>query len=199
MKNILHIFLIFCFSLSIVSCGEKDASSDGATSILSAPDDLTASGGWNTVTLDWDSVTGATSYTLYWDTTTGVSASSTSITSITTDNYTHSGLDNGTTNYYKVAAINSSGTGTLSSEANVRTAGVSAGQTLLGGSIIGEEIILSGKVTTFAGPLAGTTTAGDTDNDTGSNARFNNPYGITSDGTYVYVGDYSNNKIRRIE
>ena len=164
MKKFLFIFLISCFSLTIISCGEKDEYESwekyGATSILSAPDNLTASGGWNTVTLDWDSVTGATSYTLYWDTTTGVSASSTSITSITTDNYTHSGLDNGTTNYYKVAAINSSGTGTLSSEANARTAGVSAGQTLLGGSIIGEEIILSGKVTTFAGPPAGTTTSG---------------------------------------
>ena len=54
-------------------------------------------------------------------------------------------------------------------------------------------------MTTLAGPPAGTTGYGDTDNDTPSNARFRDPYGITSDGTYVYVGDYLNNKIRRIE
>ena len=35
--------------------------------------------------------------------------------SISTDNYTHNNLDNGSTYYYKVAAVNSSGTGTLSS------------------------------------------------------------------------------------
>ena len=197
MKNILHIFLIFCFSLSIVSCGEKDASSDGATSILSAPDDLTASGGWNTVTLDWDSVTGATSYTLYWDTTTGVSASSTSITSITTDNYTHSGLDNGTTSYYKVAAINSSGTGTLSSEANARTAGASAGTTLIGGSIQGIELTLSGIVTTIAGPAAGSADSGSTDG-TGNDARFYQPFGMMTDGINLYIVEYGNHKIRKL-
>ena len=197
MKNILHIFLIFCFSLSIVSCGEKDASSDGATSILSAPDDLTASGGWNTVTLDWDSVTGASSYTLYWDDTTGVNSSSTSITSITTDNYTHSGLDNGTTNYYKVAAINSSGTGTLSSEANARTAGASAGTTLIGGSIQGIELTLSGIVTTIAGPAAGSADNGSTDG-TGNDARFYQPFGMMTDGINLYIVEYGNHKIRKL-
>ena len=40
------------------------------------------------------------------------------ITSITNDNYTHSNMDNGSTYYYKVAAVNSSGTGTLSSVAS---------------------------------------------------------------------------------
>ena len=120
---------------------------------LRALDNLTASRGTNTVTLDWNSVTGATSYTVYWDNT-GILFKHRH-NSVTTKNYTHSGLDNATTNYYKVAAINSAGTGTLSSEANARTS------KLLGGSIQGEEIILNGKVTTFAGPPAGTTTSGD--------------------------------------
>ena len=60
-------------------------------------------------------------------------------------------------------------------------------------------VISSGAVTTIAGPPAGTTGSGDTDNDTASNARFNLPYGISSDGSYIYVGDFNNNKIRRIE
>ena len=42
-------------------------------------------------------------------------------------------------------------------------------------------------MTTFSGPPAGTTTSGDTDNATASNARFNGPIGMASDGTYFYV------------
>ena len=60
-------------------------------------------------------------------------------------------------------------------------------------------VISTGAVTTIAGPSDGTTGSGDTDNDTASNARFSSPYGITSDASYIYVGDFSNNKIRRIE
>ena len=167
------------------------------SSPLSAPDNLTASGGWNTVTLDWDSVVGATSYSLYWGNSTGISSSSTSITLITTDNYTHSGLDNATTYYYKVAAINSSGTGTLSSEANARTAGASAGTTLIGGSIQGIELTLSGIVTTIAGPAAGSADSGSTDG-TGNDARFYQPFGMMTDGINLYIVEYGNHKIRKL-
>ena len=203
MKKFLYIILVSCFSLAIISCAEKDESTaekdestttatTTTTTTLSAPSTLTATGGTGQVTLDWTSVSGASSYTVYWDNTSGISSSSTAITSVSTDNYTHSGLDHGITNYYKVAAVDSAGTGTLSSEASART------NILLGGSIQGEEIILSGKVTTFAGPPAGTTTSGSTDNATASNARFYTPYGITTDGTNVYIADTYNNKIRKI-
>ena len=197
MKKFVYIILVSCFSLTIISCAEKDESTTTATTTtttttLSAPSTLTATGGTGQVTLDWTSVSGASSYTVYWDNTSGISSSSTAITSVSTDNYTHSGLDHGITNYYKVAAVDSAGTGTLSSEASART------NILLGGSIQGEEIILGGKVTTFAGPPAGTTTSGDTDNATASNARFYMPYGITTDGTNLYVSDSLNNKIRKI-
>ena len=70
------------------------------------------------VSIDWTAVSGASTYTVYWGSSTGVSSSSTAITGITDDNYTHSGRDNGTTYYYKVAAVGSSGTGPLSSEVN---------------------------------------------------------------------------------
>ena len=194
MQKILSILLISFFNITIISCSSEEESTTTTTrTTLSAPSTLTATGGTGQVTLDWTSVSGASSYTVYWDNTSGISSSSTAITSVSTDNYTHSGLDHGITNYYKVAAVDSAGTGTLSSEASARTS------ILLGGSIQGEEIILSGKVTTFAGPPAGTTTSGDTDNATASNARFNLPFGISSDGSYIYVGDFNNNKIRRIE
>ena len=102
-------------SLTITSftvTSSDDSSSDNTTT-LSAPDNLSASGANNTIILSWNSVSGATSYTLYWDNVSGIDNSDTAITSITNDNYTHSSLDNGSIYYYKVAAVNSSGTGTL--------------------------------------------------------------------------------------
>jgi len=89
-----------------------------AATPLPAPDNLSASGANNTITLTWSAVSGATGYTLYWDNVSGIDSSDTAITSITNDNYTHSNMDNGSTYYYKVAAVNSSGTGTLSSVAS---------------------------------------------------------------------------------
>ncbi len=51
----------------------------------------------------------------------------------------------------------------------------------------------------FVSTLAGTANeAGSTDSDSLSDARFYRPSGITSDGTYFYVCDTGNNKIRRI-
>ena len=84
-------------------------------STLPAPDNFSASGTSNSATLTWNPVSGASSYTLYWDNVSGIDSSDNDITSITNSNYTHNNLDNGSTYYYKVAAVNSSGTGTLSS------------------------------------------------------------------------------------
>jgi len=89
-----------------------------AISSLPAPDNLSASGANNTITLTWNSVSGATSYNLYWDNVSGIDKSDTPITSITNDNYTHSNMDNGSIYFYKVAAVNSSGVGTISTVAS---------------------------------------------------------------------------------
>jgi len=85
---------------------------------LPAPDNLSASGANNTITLTWNSVSGASSYILYWDNVSGIDSSDNPINVFTNDNYTHSNMDNGSIYYYKVAAVNSSGTGTLSSVAS---------------------------------------------------------------------------------
>ncbi len=58
-------------------------------------------------------------------------------------------------------------------------------------------VIATGAVTTIAGPPPGSTASGDADG-VGTAARFNNPSGITTDGTNLYVADFSNNKIRHI-
>jgi hypothetical protein len=117
MNKVLYIILISLFSLIIISCSdEKDESTSTTTSTLDPPTTATATGGYYQVELDWSDVSGATGYTIYWSTSTGVSSSSTAITGITDSNYTHTGLDDGTTYYYKGATVNSAGTGSLSSE-----------------------------------------------------------------------------------
>jgi len=60
--------------------------------------------------------------------------------------------------------------------------------------LIRKIVISTGVVTT----VAGTGSSGSADNSTGTSASFNAPYGITTDGTNIYVTDYSNNLIRQI-
>jgi len=126
MKKLLFWMVVIVGIVALIgSCAKKDdstaATATAAASTLDPPtcpsdntDCITA--GWHQNAMDWNAVTGATSYTIYWSTSTGVSSSSTAITGITDDNYTHTGLDNGTTYYYKAATVNSAGTGSLSDE-----------------------------------------------------------------------------------
>ena len=127
MKKILHIIIISIFSLTVISCAKKDESTSSSsssgtttdnTTTLSAPSGVSAKLGYYQVAVDWTAVSGASSYTVYWGSSTGITSSSTTITGITDDNYTHSSLDNGTKYYYRVATVNSAGTGSLSSEVN---------------------------------------------------------------------------------
>jgi hypothetical protein len=63
-----------------------------------------------------------------------------------------------------------------------------------GSNTIRKIVISSGAVTTLAGTAG---TSGSTDA-TGTSARFDTPYGITTDGTNLYVAEYSNHTIRKI-
>jgi hypothetical protein len=85
--------------------------------------------------------------------------------------------------------------GSETSSANVDSHGssVTDGIGLMGGSIQGTELSLSTAVTTFAG-----SSSGFGDNAIGTSASFNNPYGITTDGTNLYVTDSNNHRIRKI-
>ena len=64
--------------------------------------------------------------------------------------------------------------------------------TLMGGAIQGNNLSLSTAVTTLAGSSSGNTDA------TGTSASFDNPMGITTDGTNLYVADNGNDRIRII-
>lgn len=53
--------------------------------------------------------------------------------------------------------------------------------------------------TTTVTTIAGTATASGTSNGIGSSARFNGPYGITSDGVGLFLADSINHTVRRVQ
>lgn len=95
----------------------------------------------------------------------------------------------GTVYYYTVKAVNSYGESSASSEVSETF------YTLLAGAMQGRSLSLTTAVSTFAGSSG---FSGLTDG-VGSAARFDLPQGMTTDGTYLYVADYLNNVIRRID
>jgi sugar lactone lactonase YvrE len=64
-----------------------------------------------------------------------------------------------------------------------------------GNNTIRKIVISTKKVSIFAGSTNGDSGS---DDGIGTTARFNNPLGVTTDGTNLYVADYSNHTIRKI-
>jgi len=79
------------------------------------PTGVSASAGNAQVSVSWGAVSGATSYNLYRSTTAGGEGTTPYKTNVTSPSV-DTGLTNGTTYFYKVAAVNSFGTSPLSSE-----------------------------------------------------------------------------------
>ena len=64
------------------------------------------------------------------------------------------------------------------------------------GNRIFKRVLATGVAAALAGDTNGNSGSAD---GTGTAAAFSNPSGITTDGTSLYVSDYANNKIRKIE
>ena len=91
----------------------------------------------------------------------------------------------------------SDGTGTSASFYNpsgITTDGTNLYVSDYGNNLIHKIVISTGVVTT----LAGTGSSGSA-NGTGTSASFDYPWGITTDGTNLYVADHGNHLIRKIE
>ncbi|MGD0732354.1 MAG: sugar-binding protein [Terracidiphilus sp.] len=99
---------------------------------LGAPTNLQAVAGDTQVSLSWTAVSGATSYNVYMNSGTTPIATGITTTSYVVWSQTFStgvGLSNGTNYTFNVAAVNSSGAGTLSSTVNATPTAQSVGTT----------------------------------------------------------------------
>ncbi|ANY65532.1 hypothetical protein BBD42_02915 [Paenibacillus sp. BIHB 4019] len=83
----------------------------------SAPTALIATAGNGTVTLNWTGVQGSVSYSVYQSTVAG-DYGSVPVAVVSSENFTVTGLSNGTTYYFKVKANNEEGIGGYSNEAS---------------------------------------------------------------------------------
>lgn len=109
-----------CDSFSGTLCTVKLSSDKTVSAIYSflppPPAGIISASGTGQVTLNWNSVPGATSYNLYYSTTPGVTRASGVKKGNVTSPYNVTPLTNGTPYYFVVTAVNTNGEGTESSE-----------------------------------------------------------------------------------
>ena len=99
----------------------NEANATPISGLPAAPTGLVATGGNMQVSLNWTASVGATSYNVYRGTLPDQENTTPVATGITTTSYVNTGLINNPTFYFKVAAVNSAGTSTLSNEASAAT------------------------------------------------------------------------------
>jgi cellulose 1,4-beta-cellobiosidase len=115
----------YYFVVSAVNAsGESSNSAQAAATpsslpLPAAPTNLTATAGDTQAALAWSAVAGVTSYRVKRSTTNG-GPYATVASGVTTASYLNTGLTNGTTYYYVVSAVNSSGEGANSRQVSVK-------------------------------------------------------------------------------
>ena len=113
-----YYYTVAAVNASGTSAQSTQASATPEPSTPAAPTALTAAGGNAQVALSWTASTGATSYNVYRGTTSGGESTTALATGVAGTTYTDTSVANGTTYYYKVAAVNAGGTSALSNEAS---------------------------------------------------------------------------------
>jgi hypothetical protein len=182
---------VFSIILLAACSGANDTTPPPNTSsTLAAPTGVAATCGNLKITLSWTAVTGATSYTVNRSATAG--GTSTLAGTSTSLSFADVSGTVGTAYFYTVKAVNSTGTSVASAEVSETFCQV------MGGALQGKTLTFTSAnatVSTFAGSSG---FSGFIDG-VGSVARFSLPQGMTTDGTYLYVADYLNNVIRKID
>ena len=187
MKKYFPILLIFCFSLTIISCSDDEEEFTNTDTTAPVIAEVTA------VTTPTTDTT--PDYTFSSDeagTITYGGSCSSSTTSAISGNNTITLVSLSSGNYSDCTITVTDAAGNVSSTLTLTSFSIVLKQ--MGGSIqSGVELSLSTVVTT----VAGTGSSGSA-NGTGTSASFNIPIGITTDGTNLYVADHDNHLIRKI-
>ncbi|MGO8670043.1 MAG: malectin domain-containing carbohydrate-binding protein [Capsulimonadaceae bacterium] len=184
--------IIIAFTTVINNAQINGIEIDSSTGAPAAPTGLTASAGNAQVALSWTASTGATSYNVYRGTASGGESATAIATGVTTTSYTNTGLTNGTAYYYKVAALNASGTSAQSTEASATpTTGVPAAPTGLTATAGNAQVALSWTASTGAtsyNVYRGTASGGEsaTAIATGVTATSYTNTGLTNGTAYYY-------------
>ena len=197
MKKVLYIILISLFSLTVISCAKKSSTSSSSTTT----DNTTTSGAVTTVagTGSTGSANGTgTSASFYHPY--GITTDGTNLYVADSSNHLIRKIVISTGVVTTVAGTGSNGsangTGTSASfnyPRGITTDGTNLYVADRNNHLIRKIVISTGVVTT----VAGTGSSGSA-NGTGTSASFYFPYGITTDGTNLYVADTYNNLIRQI-
>ncbi|MGO8673184.1 MAG: choice-of-anchor tandem repeat GloVer-containing protein, partial [Capsulimonadaceae bacterium] len=164
------------------SAQSNEASATPVPTIPLAPTGLTATAGNSQVALSWTASTGATTYNVYRGTATGGESATAIATGITGTSYTNTGLTNGTTYFYKVAAVNGGGTSAQSSEASATPEPpIPAAPTGLAATPGNTQVALSWTASTGA-------TSYNIYRGTATGAESSTPVGTTTGTTYTDTG-----------
>jgi fibronectin type 3 domain-containing protein len=115
-----YFYVIAAYNTYGQSGNSSEVSATPALPVPAAPTGLTATAGNAQVMLAWTASAGATSYNVKRSTTSGSGYQT--VSSPTTTSFTNGGLTNGTTYYYVVTAVNSSGESGASAQASATPA-----------------------------------------------------------------------------
>jgi fibronectin type 3 domain-containing protein len=156
-----------------------------------APTGLTATAGNAQVALSWTASSGATSYNVYRGTTAGGESTTAIVTGVTGTTYTNTGRTNGTTYYYKVAAVNAGGTSAYSNEASATPVAAPPAPTGLTATAGNTQVVLNWNASVGAltyNVYRGTTANGESTTAiaTGITATTYTNTGRTNGTTYYY-------------
>ena len=185
MKHLFIIFSLLLFSLTIISCSdeEEESTTDTTAPVIAGVTVVT------TPTIDSTPNCTFSSDEAGTITYGGSCSSVTTSATIGNNTITLSSLSVGTYSNCTITVTDSAGNASNTLAIPSFTV---AEPEQMGGSIQGGLLSLSTAVTTLAGDSSGFA------NGTGTSASFRNPWGITTDGTNLYVADKDNHLIRQI-
>jgi fibronectin type 3 domain-containing protein len=104
-----------------LASAQVSATATSAPTAPAAPTGVSGIGGANQVSISWTAVSGATSYNIYYSASSGVTTTNGTLIANATSPRIQTGLVAGTTYYFIVTAVNSTGEGAASTQASAAT------------------------------------------------------------------------------